>query len=102
MLPDVYKRQVLCLPQACVAQLVQRLPVLCRDILQPGCAAAQGKGLSLIHIFPMIEKEVQELLSFIDGNPTAYHTTASVRNILLKEGDVYKRQASGTPGRFAL
>lgn len=34
----------------------------------------------------MIEKEVQELLSFIDGNPTAYHTTASVRNILLKEG----------------
>ena len=31
----------------------------------------------------MIEKEVQELLSFIDGNPTAYHTTASVRNILL-------------------
>ena len=32
----------------------------------------------------MIEKEVQELLSFIDGNPTAYHTTASVRNILLK------------------
>ena len=22
----------------------------------------------------MIEKEVQELLSFIDGNPTAYHT----------------------------
>ena len=30
----------------------------------------------------MIEKEVQELLSFIDGNPTAYHTTASVRNIL--------------------
>ena len=26
----------------------------------------------------MIEKEVQELLSFIDGNPTAYHTTASV------------------------
>ena len=33
----------------------------------------------------MIEKEVQELLSFIDGNPTAYHTTASVRNILLKE-----------------
>ena len=34
----------------------------------------------------MIEKEVRELLSFIDGNPTAYHTTASVRNILLKEG----------------
>ena len=34
----------------------------------------------------MIEKEVQELLSFIDGNPTAYHTTASVRSILLKEG----------------
>ena len=34
----------------------------------------------------MIEKEVQELVSFIDGNPTAYHTTASVRNILLKEG----------------
>ena len=34
----------------------------------------------------MIEKEVPELLSFIDGNPTAYHTTASVRNILLKEG----------------
>ena len=34
----------------------------------------------------MIEKEVQELLSFIDSNPTAYHTTASVRNILLKEG----------------
>ena len=31
----------------------------------------------------MIEKEVQELLSFIDGNPTAYHTTASVRNILI-------------------
>ena len=34
----------------------------------------------------MIEKEVQELLSFIDGNPTAYHTTASVRNILLNAG----------------
>ena len=34
----------------------------------------------------MIEKEVKEMLSFIDGNPTAYHTTASVRNILLKEG----------------
>ena len=34
----------------------------------------------------MIEKEVRELLSFIDGNPTAYHTTASVRNTLLNEG----------------
>ena len=34
----------------------------------------------------MIEKEVQELLSFIDGNPTAYHTAASVRNILLNAG----------------
>lgn len=34
----------------------------------------------------MIETEVRELLSFIDGNPTAYHTTASVREILLKAG----------------
>ena len=34
----------------------------------------------------MIAKEVREMLSFIDGNPTAYHTTASVRDILLKEG----------------
>ena len=30
----------------------------------------------------MIKKEVQELLSFIDGNPTAYHTTASVRKFV--------------------
>ncbi len=33
-----------------------------------------------------MKNEVRELLSFIDGNPTAYHTTASVRDILLKEG----------------
>ena len=31
----------------------------------------------------MIETEVRELLSFIDGNPTAYHTTASVRELSL-------------------
>ena len=34
----------------------------------------------------MIANEIRELLSFIDGNPTAYHTTAAVRDILLKEG----------------
>ena len=34
----------------------------------------------------MIANEIREMLSFIDGNPTAYHTTASVRDILLKEG----------------
>ena len=34
----------------------------------------------------MIASEVREMLSFIDGNPTAYHTTASVREILLKAG----------------
>ena len=33
----------------------------------------------------MIEKEVQELLSFIDGNPTAYHTTASLSLIHISE-----------------
>ena len=32
----------------------------------------------------MIASEVREMLSFIDGNPTAYHTTAAVRDILLK------------------
>ena len=30
----------------------------------------------------MIASEVREMLSFIDGNPTAYHTTAAVRDIL--------------------
>ena len=34
----------------------------------------------------MIASEVREMLSFIDGNPTAYHTTAAVRDILLKAG----------------
>ena len=34
----------------------------------------------------MIHEEVQELLSFVDKNPTAFHTTASIREILLKEG----------------
>ena len=34
----------------------------------------------------MIASEVREMLSFIDGNPTAYHTTAAVREILLKAG----------------
>lgn len=34
----------------------------------------------------MIQNEIREMLSFIDGNPTAYHTCASVRNILLEEG----------------
>ena len=34
----------------------------------------------------MIHEEVQELLSFVDQNPTAFHTTASIREILLKEG----------------
>jgi aspartyl aminopeptidase len=32
----------------------------------------------------MIASEVREMLFFIDGNPTAYHTTAAVRDILLK------------------
>ena len=50
----------------------------------------------------MIEKEVQELLSFIDGNPTAYHTTASVRNILLKEGFSELLESRRCPGhRFS-
>ena len=34
----------------------------------------------------MIHQEVQEMLSFIQGNPTAFHTTASIRERLLKEG----------------
>ena len=34
----------------------------------------------------MIHEEIQELLSFVDKNPTAFHTTASIREILLKEG----------------
>ena len=34
----------------------------------------------------MIHEEVQELLSFVDKNPTAFHTTASIRETLLKEG----------------
>lgn len=34
----------------------------------------------------MIQKEIQEMLSFIDGNPTAFHTVASIRELLLKEG----------------
>ena len=34
----------------------------------------------------MIHEEVQELLSFEDKNSTAFHTTASIREILLKEG----------------
>ena len=34
----------------------------------------------------MIASAVREMLSFIDGNPTAYHTTAAVRDILLKAG----------------
>ena len=34
----------------------------------------------------MIHEEVQELLSFVDKNPTAFHTTASIRELLLKEG----------------
>ncbi len=34
----------------------------------------------------MIPNEIQEMLAFIDANPTAYHTCASVRNILLSEG----------------
>ena len=34
----------------------------------------------------MIASEVREMLSFIDGNPTAYHTAAAVRDILLKAG----------------
>ena len=34
----------------------------------------------------MIHEEVRELLSFVDQNPTAFHTTASIREILLKEG----------------
>ena len=34
----------------------------------------------------MIHEEVKELLSFVDGNPTAFHTTASIRELLLKEG----------------
>ena len=34
----------------------------------------------------MIHEEVRELLSFVDKNPTAFHTTASIREILLKEG----------------
>ena len=52
----------------------------------------------------MIEKEVQELLSFIDGNPTAYHTTASVRNIPVSYThlDVYKRQAPHCAKTMAL
>ena len=33
-----------------------------------------------------MQDEIKELLSFIDNNPTAYHTCASVRSILLKEG----------------
>ena len=36
----------------------------------------------------MIAEEVREMLSFLDKNPTAYHTTASVRSILLNEGFV--------------
>ena len=34
----------------------------------------------------MIQKEISEMLSFIDGNPTAFHTTASIRDILLHDG----------------
>ena len=34
----------------------------------------------------MIQKEISELLSFLDRNPTAFHTTASIRGILLAEG----------------
>lgn len=34
----------------------------------------------------MIQKEIKEMLSFIQHNPTAYHTTASIRDILLAEG----------------
>ena len=34
----------------------------------------------------MIASEVREMLSFINGNPTAYHTTAAMRDILLKAG----------------
>ena len=40
----------------------------------------------------MIASEVREMLSFIDGNPTAYHTTAAVRAVSYTHLDVYKRQ----------
>lgn len=33
-----------------------------------------------------MQSDIKELLSFIDNNPTAYHTCASVRDILLGEG----------------
>ena len=50
----------------------------------------------------MIAEEVREMLSFLDKNPTAYHTTASVRSILLNEGFVElleSRKWSLEPGR---
>ena len=34
----------------------------------------------------MEHEEVQDLLSFVGGNPTAFHTTAAIRDRLLKEG----------------
>ena len=34
----------------------------------------------------MVQKEITEMLSFIDGNPTAFHTTASIRGVLLENG----------------
>lgn len=34
----------------------------------------------------MVHEEVQDLLSFVGGNPTAFHTTAAIRDRLLKEG----------------
>lgn len=33
-----------------------------------------------------MKKDIKDLLSFIDNNPTAYHTCACVREMLLKEG----------------
>ena len=50
----------------------------------------------------MIHEEVQELLSFVDKNPTAFHTTASIREILLKEGFtelLESRKWDLTPGK---
>lgn len=35
---------------------------------------------------PKETSEIREMLSFIDKNPTAYHTCASVRDMLLSEG----------------
>lgn len=50
----------------------------------------------------IMNNDVKDLLTFIDNNPTAYHTCATVRDMLLKEGFeelLESRKWNLTPGK---